>query len=495
MNKNSQTHSKIDLEKLAEKVMKERGLQPNFAPEVDEQLRNIKKPAPAPEGSEDLRGLLWCSIDNDDSRDLDQLTYAEKNPNGTTTIWVAIADVDALVHVDTPIDHHARHNTTSVYTPAKMFPMLPEKLSTDLTSLNENEDRLAMVSKVTLGPEAEVIESNIFRAIVRNKAQLAYPSLGAWLQGEGPLPEKAAKVEGLAEALKCQNQIAQILRDRRHSFGALTLESPQVEAKVRPQEEVILRAPSHNPADQLIEHFMIASNHAIAEHFLQAGIPSLRRVVRVPKRWDRIVAVAKDYGFRLPKEPDSKELEKFLVERKKKDPVAFPDLSLTIIKLLGRGEYVVEKPREKPLGHFGLALSEYTHSSAPNRRFPDLITQRQFKAHLLGVESPYSLDDLKRLAVHCTEQEDAATKVERHLNKSAAALMLASHIGNTYSGIVTGRTEKGTWARIFTPPVEGKIVRGYEGLDIGDRIDVQLLSVDIVRGFIDFAALGHRGRR
>lgn len=476
---------KKDLENLAMQVMQDRGLQSKFSDEVYIQLHAIKKPADPPPYAEDLRQLLFCSIDNDDSLDLDQLTYAERTKEGKMILWIAIADVDALVPKGSPIDQHAQFNTTSVYTPAINFPMLPEKLSTDLTSLNENEDRVTLVVKVILSAEGEIEGGFITEALVRNHCKLAYPSLGAWLEGKGRIPEKIKRVPGLEKALQCQHAAAQMLRERRHIFGALTLESPETEAKMF-EEKVILQAPSHNFAEQLIEHFMIAANFIMATHLRVANIPSLRRVVRIPKRWERIVQVASLLGGGLPSEPDSKALEEFLIKRKKIDPVAFPDLSLTIIKLLGRGEYIVETKEDLPTGHFGLALSEYIHSTAPNRRFPDLITQRQYKALLHGQKNPYSFDELQTLAKHCTDQEDVATKVERHLNKSAAALLLQSRIGEIFKGIVTGVGPHGTWARIFDPPVEGKIIHGFDNLDVGDRVILKLEGVDIPLGYINF---------
>ncbi len=477
----------VDLERLAMQVMHDRGLQPKFSDEAYIQLQSLKRPAAAPEQCRDLRSLLFCSIDNEDSKDLDQLTFAERANEGRTTLWIAIADVDALVPKDSPIDEHAQINTTSVYTPAVIFTMLPDKLCYDLTSLNEGEDRLALVVQVIIAPDGEIQESFIFEALVRNHAKLAYPSLGAWLEGKGKIPEKVEQLKGLKEALLCQHEAAQVLKQRRHLHGALTLQSPEAEAKMA-EEKVILEPPSHNFADELIEHFMIAANVVMATKLKAANIPSLRRVVRIPKRWDRIIEVAASYGEKLPQEPNSNALEAFLVKRKKQDPVAFPDLSLVIIKLLGRGEYIVETKDTEPTGHFGLALKQYIHSTAPNRRFPDLITQRQCKAFLQGRKNPYSLEELQILATHCTQQEDAAIKVERHLNKSAAALLLSSQIGRTFSGIVTGVGPQGTWARIFDPPVEGKVIRGDQNLDVGDRITVKLISLDILKGHINFSS-------
>lgn len=476
---------KWDLENLATQVMYNQGLQPKFSDEAYIQLQSIKKPAAPPADCRDLRSLLFCSIDNNDSRDLDQLTFAEDQKDGRTILWIAIADVDALVPKDSPIDEHAQINTTSVYTPAVIFPMLPEKLSCGLTSLNEKEDRLALVVQVIMSPSGEIEEGQIFRALVRNYAQLAYPSLGAFLAGKGNLPDKVKKVAGLEEALQCQHVAAQALKKRRHLFGALTLESPEVEAKIV-EEEVLLELPSHNFADELIEHFMIAANFVMATKLRAANIPSLRRVVRIPKRWDKIVQIAASFGEKLPEEASSKALDAFLVKQREADPLSFPDLSLTIIKLLGRGEYIVETKETPPTGHFGLALREYTHSTAPNRRFPDLIAQRQCKALLEGRKNPYSLEELQILATHCTQQEDVATKIERQLSKSAAAMLLEPEVGKVFDGIITGVGPHGTWARIFRPPVEGKVIHGATSLDVGDRVSLKLVGVDISKGHINF---------
>lgn len=472
---------------LAKQVMIEWGLKPDFSEDELKQVNQIKKTATVPEDAKDLRSLLWCSIDNDDSRDLDQLTYGEKNADNTFTMWIAIADVDALVSKDTPVDQHAQFNTTSVYTPSAIFSMLPEKLSTDLTSLNENQDRVAVVAKIQINNAGEVINSSLFRALVHNYAQLTYNAVGSWFEGKQDTPAKVKQLKNLENVLRCQNEIAQILRQQRQKKGSLTLESTDISAKITEDKHVILEIPKQNLAHKLIEEFMVAANSTMANYFREAKVPSLRRVVRIPKRWDRIVELASQLGERLPEEPDSIALDKFLVKQKQANPEGFGDLSLAVIKLLGRGEYVIENVGDRPIGHFGLALSEYTHSTAPNRRFPDLISQRQFKAHLKGDESPYSQTELQQLATHCTQQEDAATKVERHLVKSAAALLLSNQIGSTFKGIITGAGERGTWVRIFNPPVEGKIIKGTEGLDVGDKVTVKLVEVDISKGYIDFA--------
>lgn len=478
-----------DLKYLAKQAMRERGLEPEFSKEAFAQLDEITEPAGASESTQDLRSLLWCSIDNEDSRDLDQLTYAEQNDRGEITLWVAVADVDALVAKDSPIDKHARINTTSVYTPAKIFPMLPEKLSTDLTSLNEGEDRIAIVIEVLVDPDGTILGGSISQGLVRNHAKLSYDGVGDWLEGKTPVPEKIENVKGLEAALQSQHKAAQLLQNKRQSLGALTLEPSEIEAKITNPLHIILQPPLRNAAQELIENFMIAANHLMAGEFRRLKVPSLRRVVRTPKRWDRIVEIAANLNERLPDTPDPKALEHFLLRRKKKDPDTFPDLSLTIIKLLGRGEYVVEFPGEEPVGHFGLALSEYIHSTAPNRRYPDLISQRQFKAFLNDQKSPYSVEELQHLASHCTDQEDAATKVERKMKKVAAALFLSTSIGSQYDGIITGANEKGTWVRTISPPVDGKIIGGFDKLDVGDRVLVELISVDIPKGYINFSII------
>lgn len=476
-----------DLAQLANQIMQEKGLQPNFSKEELQQLSQITHPALLSSIYMDLRSLAWCSIDNDDSLDLDQLTYAEIGDDNKITLWIAIADVDALVSKNTPIDIHAQMNTTSVYTPAKIFPMLPEKLSTNLTSLNENEDRVAIVVKIQINQTGDIENSSLFQAIVHNYAKLTYNAVGGWLEEKNSLPEEISRVPGLEKTLRIQHQAAQILKQNRHAAGSLTLDSPKPEAKVENNGQIVIQCSSPNFAQQLIEELMVAANRATADHFKEAKIVSLRRVVRIPKYWNRIVEVAKSFGEDLPEEPDSKALDAFLIKRKKMDPASFPDLSLTIIKLLGRGEYVVENEEENPVGHFALALSDYTHFTAPNRRFPDLISQRQYKAFLHGQKNfSYTSQELNSLAKHCTLQEDAANKVERQLNKSAAAALLSSQIGSVFKGIVTGVGDKGTWVRIFQPAVEGKIVQGFEKLQIGDKVSVKLTYVNIPKGFIDF---------
>jgi len=480
--------SKINLVHLAKQAMIARGLQPEFSSDALHQLEKVHAPASCSGTCEDLRSLLWCSIDNDTSRDLDQLTFAQKEADGTWTLWIAVADVDVLVRQNSPLDHHAEINTTSVYTPAIVFPMFPEKLSTNLTSLNEGEDRPAMVVKLALTADGEMGASSIFRATVRNHAKLAYNSVGAWLEGDSGVPDNIKRVPGLEEALLCQWEATKKLKMKRQALGALTLQPIGIVATLLEGEEVKLEAANYTSARQLIEHFMIAANHAMAIRLKEARVPSLRRVVREPKRWHRIQDIASRFGCSLPDHPQTKALEDFLLDQKQLHPETFPDLSLTIIKLLGRGEYVVELAGDTPVGHFGLALTDYTHSTAPNRRFPDLITQRQYKAILKGELSPYTIDDLERLAIHCTKQEDAASKIERQMTKSAAALLLSAHIGKQFKAIVTGSSPKGVWVRIQNPPIEGKVLHGGESLDVGDHAQVRLVSVDIPKGHINFRA-------
>jgi exoribonuclease-2 len=480
-------HQRSDLKEIARRAMVERGLEPDFAPPVKAELDRIPGAA-SPTGQEirDLRGLLWCSIDNDDSKDLDQLSVSESQPGGAVRILVAVADVDAVVRKDTAIDQHARHNTTSVYTAAEIFPMLPPRLSTDVTSLNEGEDRLAVVVEMTVAADGSLDGSSVYRAAVKNRAQLAYDAVSAWIEGKAPAPEPVSRVAGLDEQLRVQDAVAQKLRGLRFEQGALDLETLQPKAIFEGETVVALRQEAHNRARQLIEDFMIAANGVTARYLAGKKFSSLRRVVRSPERWQKIVEVAKEQGEHLPPEPDSKALSDFLARRRKADPDRFPDLSLVIVKLMGRGEYVVERPGGAVAGHFGLAVKDYTHSTAPNRRFPDLITQRLLKAALSGTAAPYAEGDLEGLAVHCTEQEDNADKVERQVRKSAAALLLEKRLGEQFDAVVTGASEKGTWVRVFDPPVEGKLVHGFEGLAVGKKLRVKLIATDVERGFIDF---------
>ncbi|QEL19877.1 RNB domain-containing ribonuclease [Limnoglobus roseus] len=485
MNEKNNTN---DLRAIAHRAMRERGLEPDFPPDAIRQLAGIPANTHEPDPAvRDLRPLPWCSIDNDTSRDLDQLTVADPLSDGRVKLLVAIADVDALVKPVTPIDRHARANTTSVYTAAQIFPMLPERLSTDLTSLNENADRLAIIIELVVAADGSILESAVYRAVVRNRAQLAYRSVAAWLVGSGPVPEKVAKTAGLDRQLRLQDQIARVMKSVRDAHGALDLETIQPEAVLRDGRVVDLRQDRQNRAQDLIADFMIAANAASAQFLQKHGRPAFRRIVRTPERWDRIRAVAAGFAEQLPAAPDSKALAAFLTRRRQADPLRFPDLSLTVVKLLGAGEYVVQLPGEESAGHFGLAVREYSQSTAPNRRFPDLITQRLLKATLAGVTSPYTPTELAALATHCTAQEDAARKVERQVRKSAAALFLSGRVGEVFEALVTGVSDKGTWVRVLTPPVEGRLTAGYQGIDVGDPLKVRLTGLNVERGFIDFA--------
>ena len=479
-----------ELRAIARRVMRERGLLPDFSRAVRDEVNAIVRPAPAESASNrDLRKMPWSSIDNDDSRDLDQLTAARTNADGTVTIFVAVADVDALVAAGSAIDAHARANTTSVYTAAEVFSMLPEKLSTNLTSLAEDEDRLAVVVEMTVATDGSIPASDVYRALVHNRAKLAYNGVCAWLEGSGPAPPRLSAVAGLDENLRLQDRIAQILKGLRHRRGALSLETLEARAVFENGALTNLRPDEKNRARELIEDFMIAANGVTARYLAHNGYASLRRVLRSPERWERIVTLAATLGEQLPETPNAAALDAFLVKRRGADPLRFPDLSLSIVKLLGKGEYVLERPTERGQGHFGLAVRDYTHATAPNRRYPDLIVQRLLKAALIGDRTPYPDDELAALAQHCTEQEDNAAKVERQVRKSAAALLLERRIGERFAAIVTGASEKGTWVRIENPTVEGRVVRGFEGLDVGDAVEVELLRTDAPRGYIDFAAV------
>ena len=484
--KTGQSSDRSTLAAIARRAMIERGLEPDFPPAAQQEVAAIGGPAGDTSDVRDLRDRLWASIDNDDSRDLDQLTVAESLADGQLRILVAIADVDALVRKGSAIDGHAAHNTTSVYTPAAIFPMLPEALSTDLTSLNEDQDRIAVVADMVFDSDGSPTASDHYRARVRNHGKLAYRSVAAWLDGKGAAPRRIGEIPGLDENLRLQDGVAQKLVALRHRQGALRLETLEAKAVFVGDDITDLDLDRKNRAKQLIEDFMIAANGATATYLAAKNFPSLRRVLRSPERWDRIVQLAAGFGDSLPSEPDAVALEAFLASRRQADPEKFPDLSLAVVKLIGRGEYALDLPGRDAPGHFGLAVKDYAHSTAPNRRFPDLITQRLLKAAMAGAPLPYTIAELGELAKHCTEREDAATKVERRVRKSAAALFLSSRMGDRFDAIVTGASEKGTWVRLFQPPVEGRLESGFHGLDVGDRVRVKLVRTDVERGFIDF---------
>ena len=474
--------------------MIEHGFNPDFPDGVAAELAAIEAHAvplstqsPATE-FKDLRGLLWSSIDNDTSKDLDQIEWAEQLPDGRIRVLVGVADVDARVTRGTVIDTHARSETTSVYTGVKVFPMLPTELSEGITSLNEDEERAAIVIEFKVDAEGNASDGLVYRALVRNRAQLAYNSLGAWLEGKGPAPPKVAANPALAAQLRLQDKAAQVMEGSRFQHGALDLETIETRPVTLGGDIVELARLQKNRATSLIEEFMVAANGVMARTFDDAKVPSIRRVVRTPRRWDRIVELAEGLGTTLPAEPDSRALNDFLLAQKQKDPDHFPDLSLAVIKLMGPGEYVLVKPSDPDPGHFGLAVQDYTHSTAPNRRFPDMVAQRILKAVLGRGAHPYSDDDLNAIAQRCTQMEDAARKVEREMSKRIAAVVLHPRIGQNFRAIVTGVNQYGTFVRTLDPHVEGMLVRGGHGLDVGDRVTVKLIATDPQRGFIDFAA-------
>lgn len=480
-----------ELRRIARRLMEQYGFEPDFSAAATEQLRAIGA-ASAERGGEirDLRDLLWCSIDNDDSLDLDQLSVAEPQRGGAVRILVAIADVDALVPAGSPIAEHARANTTSVYTAAQIFPMLPERLSTDLTSLAEGKERLSLVVDMTVTDAGSVAASEVYRAVVVNRAKLAYDSVAAWLEGKGPAPPRVAAVSGMEQQLRIQDSVARTLKRVRQERGALGLMTPEARAVRHDGVLTDLCPEQDNRAKELIEYFMIAANEAVACFLEERHFPSLRRALREPERWPRIVELARAAGESLPPAPDARALSAFLTQRQRVAPDRFEDLSLSIVKLLGAAEYVLKRPGEAVQGHFGLSLEDYTHATAPNRRFPDLITQRLVKAALAGRAAPWSHQELGELAAHCSEQEGNASKVERRVRKSAAAMLLGSRVGQPFEAVVTGVSEKGVWVRIRQPFAEGRLVRGFDGLDVGDAVHVKLVATDVERGYIDFARAG-----
>lgn len=448
----------------------------------DKQQAELKDPS-----IRDLRSLLWSSIDNRESRDLDQVEYTEALPRGDIRLLIGIADVDAFVPKDSAIDRHALENTTSVYTGVETFPMLPEKLSNHTTSLLEDVDHLTVVIEMVLDTEGVVRSSEVYRAKVRNHAKLVYEQVGAWLEDRAPAPSKVSEVEGLADQLRLQDKVTERLRALRRRNGALNLQTIEAKPIAVDGRVVDLVTSEHNRARDIIEGFMVAANTEMAQFLESEGWPSIRRVVRTPKRWPRIVEIAQGFGENLPAEPDSGALAAFLTRRRADDPLHFPDLSLSIVKLLGAGEYTVESPGSEGEGHFGLAVNDYTHSTAPNRRYADLITQRLLKAAIARRGEPYTESELRSIAERCTEREDAARKVERLMRKAAAAMLLGERTGETFDAIVTGNSEKGTFVRLIAPPAEGRVVRGEKGMDVGDKVRVRLLSTNPERGFIDFA--------
>jgi VacB/RNase II family 3'-5' exoribonuclease len=483
----------VDLSAVARETAKKYGFDPDFGPDVASELEALRlRPQTAPAGGvRDLRELLWTSIDNDESRDLDQIEVAEPLDGGRAKLLVGIADVAAVVAQSSAIDRHASDNTTSVYAGVRVFPMLPEALSTGLTSLNQGGERLAIVVEMVVSADGAVEEFDVYRARVENHAKLAYEETAAWLDGSKPIPPHLARIvplDRLEAQLRLQDRIAQALRSRRHELGALDLETIEATSVVRDGDVVGLEVTRQGRSRELIEDFMVAANGAMARFLEQRKRSAIRRVVRTPKRWDRIVALAATHGVRLPAIAEPRALSAFLTAERHRAPSRFPDLSLAVVKLLGPGEYALERAGEPHTGHFGLAAHDYTHSTAPNRRFADLVTQRLLRAALAGEPPPYADEALEAIAKHCTEKEDEARRVERFMRKVSAAVFLSPRIGDEFDAIVTGAThDKGTFVRLVSPPAEGRLVQGEEGLDVGDRLRVKLVATAPTRGFIDFA--------
>ncbi len=478
----------FDLAAAARQAMTNRGFEPQLPPAVAQQLDQLRRRPPQPSASaRDLRNLLWSSIDNDTSRDLDQIEYVEALPNGSHRVLIGIADVDAFVPKGSPIDQHAMRETTTVYTGVQNFSMLPEDLSTGLTSLLEGQERAAVIIEFTVDAQANIAASDIDLARIVNRAQLAYPSVGAWLSGQGAAPPKVASSPELQQQLRMQDEIAQRLRGQRSNHGALNLQTIETHPIHISDGSIDIEAEVKNRATQLIEDFMIAANGVVARTLDAAHFSSIRRVVKTPERWDRIVTLAAGLGAKLPATPDPKPLHDFLCEQQAKDPDHFADLSLAVIKLLGPGEYVLEKPGQPAQGHFGLAVQDYTHSTAPNRRYADLVTQRLLKAMIAQQPSPYSDDELAAIAAQCTRMEDAERKVSREMQKRIAAVAMSNRIGQPFDAIVTGVNQHGSFVRTIQPHVEGMLVRGEQGVDVGDKLRVTLVRTDPARGYIDFA--------
>ena len=526
-----------DLREVARQAMIDGGFDPNPDPAVHAELANVGKHPDTGAPLRDLRNLLWSSVDNDDTRDLDQIEFAEEVSGGTAAaggvspganrvlgteggvatavdrgetlewrLYIAVSDVDSEAPKGSAIDAHAAAQTTTVYTGATIFSMIPPELSAGATSLFEGADRKAVVVAMIVGADGAVKSAEIFRARVTNKAQLTYSAVGAWLDSgtaaagsisRTPQLEsgatKPARVSGTPELeaqLRLQAKIAAALRQTRLDNGALEIETVEARAVSDDGRVTAIEKSQKNKATDLIEDFMIAANGSVARFLEGRDVASIRRIVRSPERWARIVELAKQYGKNLPPEPDPMALHDFMLERRASDPDHFPDLSLAVVKLLGPGEYILDQPGVVEPGHFGLAVQDYTHSTAPNRRYADLVTQRIVKAVLANTPPPYTDDELTAIARNCTLKEDAARKVERTVRKIAAAILFSDRIGQRFKAIVTGKNQSGTFVRVLDPPVEGMLVRGGAGVDVGDEIDVELLSTNPKRGFIDFGRVG-----
>jgi exoribonuclease-2 len=493
--KNHSRHTETDLRNIAWHAMEKYGFVPHFPPRVIDDVNAMQERifSEVPENTRDLRGILWSSIDNHDSQDLDQLEYGERTPEGTIRVLVAIADVDSYVQNHSPTDEYAAHNGTTIYTGVVTFPMLPEQLSYGITSLLPGKDRMAIIIEFLVRQDGSFSSGEVYRALVRNKAKLVYEEVGAWLEGTGPLPKGVSEVPGLLEQLHLQNDATQLLRKFRREQGALEFETIEPEVVMEGDRVRGLVALTPNPARALIEEFMVAANGTMVARLGAAGVPMIQRVVKTPKNWAGIILTAAMHGVTLPETPDAKALAKFLLQEKTADPLHFPDLSLTVIKLMGAGEYLMLEPGDTPAGHFALAVIDYTHATAPNRRYVDIINQRQVKAILAGKPGPYSSEDLSDRATWLTDRERASKKVKRFMRKSVAALLLADSIGKTFDALVTGATDKGTYVRLLVPPAEGRVMKGDHGLHVGQKVRVRLIKTDPYNGFIDFECIGREG--
>ncbi|MDD1694316.1 MAG: RNB domain-containing ribonuclease, partial [Methanoregula sp.] len=482
-----------NMEAIAWDAMKKYGFRPQFENAVmrevgaiDADIRKLPRHA-----TKDLRALLWSSIDNFDSMDLDQMEYCEKEENGEIHVQVAIADVDSRVPKNSQIDRHAAYNGASIYLDVAMFPMLPLKLSAGITSLLPGKECLAMVADYWVLADGSIRYGTVFRALVENKAKLVYEQVGAWLEGTGQEPENVRSVPALSEQLRLQHEAAERLRQKRTGQGSLDLETIEAQAVYEHGQVKDLLVIGMNAARSLIEEFMVAANRTMMAFLSEAGIPRIERIVRTPKHWDGIVLTAAALGVDLPDQPDVQALARFLIDQKKKDPERFPDLSLTIVKLMGPGEYAMLQPGSAPIGHFALAVTDYTHGTAPNRRYADLVIQRLIKSVLDKQESPYSVRELEDICIWLTDQEKQSKKAERFMRKAAAAVLLGNRIGELFTGLITGASEKGTYVRLTTPPAEGRVIEKERGLRVGQKVRVRLLSTDPYKGYIDFAYLGN----
>ena len=480
------------LDALARQVLIDNNFAPDFPSQVIDAAESLDKQqitSSADSSVKDLRSLLWSSIDDAASLDLDQVEFAEKLPNGDIRLLVGIADVDEFVPKDSVIDRFAARNTVSIYAASRVFPMLPKQLSTDLTSLRESVERLAVVIEMIVGANGDVQTGDVFRAVLRNRAKLSYEEIGAWLDDSSKIPASVSQTSGMEAQIRLQYETALRLQNFRKQKGALEFETIEAKPVIADGEVTDINAERRNAARDIIENFMIAANVQTAEFLENRNVPSLRRVVKTPARWNRIVAIARTFGEILPENPDSLALAEFLARRKAADPTHYPDVSLSIIKLLGAGEYVVQEAGADAGGHFGLAVPDYTHSTAPNRRYTDLIVQRLVKATLEEKPAPYNFEELTQITARCNERESAARRVERQIRKTVAASVMASRVGEVFDAIVTGINENGTFARVLRPPVDGRIVENEANLQIGEKIRVRLISTNVQRGFIDFARI------